>query len=328
MGGYSSEMEFDGKAYCERGVILVSVEYRCNVFGFLAHPWLSAENERHISGNYGILDQIAALNWVYENIEAFGGDPDNITVFGQSAGAMSVQTLVSTGLTGNRVAKAIMQSGGSYGSGLHKKITLEEQEKFGMVFAEIMEADNLEELRAKSSEEIRRKIGPFMQKALGDKRGPMSIFLTPTVDGYLLEDGYYELMDAGKIKDIPYMLGSTKNDIMVTTEMVKNGVFSPLYQGCIGFSRKLEELGRNPAYVYYFTRDLPGDSYGAWHSCELWYMFGTMERCWRPWEEKDREISSQMLDYWTNFMKTGNPNGTEEETWSPCRMEKPEVKRF
>lgn len=96
----------------------MSVEYRCNVFGFLAHPWLDAENEKGISGNYGMLDQVAALKWIYENMEAFGGDPKNITVFGQSADAMSTQTLVSSRLTKDWIAKAIFQSGGGYLNGL------------------------------------------------------------------------------------------------------------------------------------------------------------------------------------------------------------------
>ena len=322
MGGFSSELEFDGKALCERGVILVSVEYRCNIFGFLAHPWLTAENEDHISGNYGTLDQIAALKWVYENIEAFGGDKENITAFGQSAGAMSVQTLVSTKLTGNMIAKAILQSGGSYGSGLHRDIPLAEQEAYGEIFTEVLGVSSLSQLRAKSTEELMAAMGPFMEKAMPLAKG---LFLTPTMDGQVLEDGYYKLMDKGKIKNIPYMLGTTKDDIMVTPKMRESNTFSPLYEGCIAFSRKLEELGREPAYVYYFTRDLPGDELGAWHSCELWYMFGTMDRCWRPWEAHDYELSSRMLDYWVNFMKTGNPNGTGDQGWQPCTKENPVV---
>ncbi len=320
--GFSTELEFDGKAYCDRGVILVSVEYRCNIFGFLAHPWLTAENEQHISGNYGILDQIAALKWVYENIGAFGGNRDNITIFGQSAGAMSVQTLVSTELTGNMIAKAIMQSGGSYGGGLHRDIPLKEQEEYGVIFAETVHAGSLEELRAKTTEEILASIKAFTQKVMPLAKG---LFLTPTMDGHLLTGGYYELMDAGKIKDIPYMLGTTKDDILVTPEMHEKGEFSELYHGCIAFSQKLEELGRNPAYVYYFTRNLPGDDLGAWHSSELWYMFGTLDRCWRPWEERDRELSSRMLDYWVNFMRTGNPNAAGAKEWKPCTKDEPEV---
>lgn len=322
LGGFSSELEFDGKAYCDRGVILVSVEYRCNIFGFFAHPWLTAESGRGISGNYGILDQIAALKWVYENIGAFGGDCSNITVFGQSAGAMSVQTLVSTELTGNTIAKAILQSGGSYGGGLHRDIPLKEQEQYGELFAEILHAGSLEELRARTTEEIQSAMGEFMEKALPLAKG---LFLTPTWDGYVLDGGYYELMDAGKIKDIPYMLGTTGDDILVTPEMKEKGEFSELYQGCIAFSRKLEELGRAPAYVYYFTRNLPGDEFGAWHSSELWYMFGTLDRCWRPWEDRDRRLSARMLDYWVNFMKTGDPNGEGAKVWKPCTKEEPEV---
>lgn len=322
MGGFSSEAEFDGKAYCRRNVILVSVEYRCNIFGFLAHPWLSAENEQNISGNYGILDQIAALKWVYENIEAFGGDRENITVFGQSAGAMSVQTLVSTELTGGMISKAILQSGGSYGGGLLRDILLEEQEEYGKLFAEILEVNSIEELRAKTTGEISSAVGILMEKVMPVAKG---MFLAPVQDGYVLEGGYYERMDAGKIKDIPYMLGTTKNDILVTPEMTEKGQFSELYQGCIAFSHKLEELERKPAYVYYFTRELPGDSFGAWHSSELWYMFGTLDRCWRPWEEQDRELSERMLDYWVRFMKTGNPNRAGEEIWRPCTKQEPEV---
>lgn len=322
LGGFSSELEFDGKAYCERGVILVSVEYRCNIFGFLAHPWLTEENEKRISGNYGILDQIAALKWVYENIEAFGGDRNNITVFGQSAGAMSVQTLVSTGLTGNMISKAILQSGGSYGGGLHRDITLKEQERYGEIFTEILNVKNLKELREKTTEEIRAAAGTWLERTIPEANG---LFLTPTMDGCVLENTYYGLMDQGKIKDIPYLLGTTKNDILVTPEMAANGELSELYKGCIAFSQKLEELGRKPAYVYYFTRDLPGDDQGAWHSCELWYTFGTLERCWRPWEEQDYELSRRMLDYWVNFMKTGNPNGEGLAEWEPCTKENPVV---
>lgn len=136
--GYSTEMEFDGEAYCRNGVILVSVEYRCNVWGFLAHPWLSKESEEQASGNYGLLDQIAGLKWVYENIEAFGGDRNRITVMGQSAGAMSVQALLLTNLTDSMIAGAILQSGGSYGCGLVEKITLQEAEEGGKLFTSIL----------------------------------------------------------------------------------------------------------------------------------------------------------------------------------------------
>lgn len=314
LGGYGSEKEFDGAAYCRRGVIFVSIEYRCNLFGYLAHPWLTEESG--LSGNYGTLDQIDALNWVYENIEAFGGDPHNITVFGQSAGAMSVQTLVSSPLTGNQIAKAILQSGGSYGTGFHRDISLAEQEEIGVLFSEILGVENLEEMRAVPAQEIFAAMGPLMEKAAASGHEP-GLFLVPTIDGALLTDGYYSLMDQGKFKDIPYMLGCTKDDMTMPPEPEKKSE-GALYAGSVAFSRKLEELGRDPAYIYCFTRDLPGDELGAWHSSELWYMMGTLDRCWRPWTQGDRDLSERMLDYWTNFMKTGDPNGSGLPAWKPC----------
>ena len=302
------------KEYAQEGyTFAVSIDLS-KYFGYLAHPWLTEESGS--SGNYGTLDQIAALDWVYENIASFGGDAKNITVFGQSAGAMSTQTLVSSPLTGDKIAKAILQSGGSYGAGLHRDISLAEQEDYGRMFAEVLGVNSLEEMRAKSAGEIFKAVGPFFAKAMPVANG---LFLTPTMDGRVLTGGYYELMDKGEIKDIPYMLGCTKDDIM-TTEDTKRPEDSPLYQGSIAFSHKLEELGHRPAYVYYFTRDLPGDEQGAWHSAELWYMMGTMDRCWRPWTEEDYALSDRMMDYWCNFMKCGDPNGRGLREWKTCTV--------
>ncbi len=318
-GGNASEKEFDGAEYCRRGVIFVSIQYRLGLFGFLAHPWLTVE--AGTSGNYGTLDQIAALKWVYENIAAFGGDPENITVFGQSAGAMSVQTLISSPLTGNIIKRAIMQSGGSYGDGLHTNTTLREQESYGQVLSEILQVSSLSEMREMSAEEIFAAFGSFMQKMQKVAKG---LFLGPTIDGYVLPEGYYELMDNGAIKDIPYMLGSTKDDIMAAPNGVPEKE-SLLYRGAVAFSRKLEELGRDPAYIYYFTRDLPGDEQGAWHSAELWYTMGTLPRCWRPWTAGDYELAGRILDYWTNFMKKGDPNAEGLPKWKGCSKQDPFV---
>lgn len=319
MGGSASEKEFDGVEYCRRGVIFVSVQYRLGIFGFFAHPWLT--EEAGTSGNYGALDQIAALKWVYENIGAFGGDPENITVFGQSAGAMSTQTLISSPLTGNMIKRAILQSGGSYGIGLHRDLSLKEQEDFGMALPEILRVKNLDELRAKPTEEVFAATDKFMEKNMPVAKG---LFLVPTIDGHLLTDGYYELIDKGGIKDIPYMIGSTKDDIMVEPGKTAPEA-RPLYNGSVAFSQKLEELGRKPAYVYDFLRDLPGDQQGAWHSSELWYMMGTQGRCWRPWTAGDYALSARMLDYWCNFMRNGDPNGEGLPKWEPCGKEKPFV---
>ncbi len=315
LSGYASEMEFDGAEYCRRGVILVSVEYRCNLFGFLAHPWLSGENPQHSSGNYGMLDQIAALRWVYDNIAAFGGDPHNITVFGQSAGAMSVQTLVSSSLTEGLIAGAILQSGGSYGGGIHRDLPLKEAESYGLVLSDILKAGSLEEMRQKPAEEIMKAMRPLFGAVMPKAKG---LFLTPVIDGYVLKDGYYALIDQGKIRDIPYLIGCTKHDILVEKDQYDKPEEQPLYNGSMAFCHKLEALGRKPAYMYYFTRELPGDQNGAFHSSELWYMFGTLKRCWRPWEQADYTLSGRMLDYWTNFMKYGDPNGEGLTHWKEC----------
>lgn len=325
LGGYATEKEFDGEAYCKKGVIFVSVEYRCNIFGFLAHPWLTAESRDHISGNYGLYDILAALTWVYHNIEAFGGDPDNITVFGQSAGAMLVQALLSSELSGKMISKAILQSGGSYGEGILRDISLEEEEQYGERFTEMLGVQTLEELRKLSTEELVEALPKYLVRML-PVCGPF--FLAPVIDHKILDGGYYELIDQSKLINVPIMIGTTKNDITVTKEYIESKSFAPLYKGTVAFGEELDKQGRGPVYIYYFSHDLPGDIYGAWHSAELWYMFGTMERCWRPWGEQDWKLSEDMISYWTNFMKKGDPNAEEISEWKPFTIGEGFVKNF
>ncbi len=324
--GYGHEMEFDGEAFCRKGVILVTINYRLGAFGFLAHPWLTAESRNGSSGNYGILDQIAALNWVHEYIPAFGGDPSKITIFGQSAGSISAQVLVSSKLTAGKIKGAILQSGGGYNSGLGRDKTLVEAEQLGEEFAKLCDVKSLEELRALPTEIIMNKAQELFVNSM--KLGTEGLPFTPVVDGYVLTKGYTGIVDAGLHQDIPYMIGSTKNDIGVTEEMLKKGIKSQLYQGCINWSLKLVEQGRQPAYVYYFTRQLKGDEAGAFHSSELWYEFATLGRSWRPKEEADDRLSEDMVTYWTNFVKTGNPNEPGLGEWKPCTKADPFVKEF
>ena len=140
-------MEFDGQAYNQRGVLLVTINYRVGALGFLAHPWLAGENEDGVSGNYGLMDQIFALKWVRENIEAFGGDPENITVFGQSAGSISTQILTASPLTRSWIAKAILQSGLSYHNGVLSHLPRREAEKIGEEYVQFCGITSVEELR-------------------------------------------------------------------------------------------------------------------------------------------------------------------------------------
>lgn len=327
-GGYNhgsgGEKEFDGEAFCRRGVILVSINYRVNIFGFLAHPWLAEENPHHGAGNYGILDQIAALNWVYENIAAFGGDPEQITIFGQSAGAMSVQTLISSPLTGSRISKAILQSGGGYDNGLNEDRPLSEAMKLGARFVELTGAKTLKELRAMPAEELYEAYAILTEESM--KQG-LLLPMMPNIDGYVLTDGYNSLIEKGGIKKIPYLLGSTKNDILVDPKDVEQGIPSRLHTGCLSFARQLSRQEFPPIYVYRFDRQLPGDDAGAFHSSELWYMFGTMKRAWRPFTEEDKALSEEMLDCWTDFVKTGNPDPKQGD-WKPCTEEDSFVKYF
>ena len=238
--GFSNEITFDGDAWAERGVILVTFNYREGVLGFLGHKLLyEEEGSIHRSGNYALYDMLAALTWVRNNISAFGGDPDNITVFGQSAGARSVQTLVSAPLTKGMIAKAIIQSGGGINPEFQGRESLYSQVwAAGEAFCDFAGYETLEQMRAASPRESRN---------------------------------YYE----GK-----------------------------------------------PVFDYLFTRRLPGDDAGAFHSAELWYMFGTLDRCWRPFTEGDRKLSRQMLAAWTNFCKYGNPCGKEQTGfWLPFTKE-------
>lgn len=335
-GGYSSEKEFDGAEYAKRGVILVTINYRCGVFGFLAHPWLSAEDEKGISGNYGIYDQIAALTWVYENIAAFGGDPENITVFGQSAGCMSTQVLVSSPLTGNMIKRAILQSGVTTIAPYLAVPTLEREERYGERVVELSGAKSLQELRQMDALELAKAKALFdnevreMASAGNGPEGDGELVVVPNVDGYLLEKNVREIYADGAMKKIPYMAGCVTDDLGRTDEDRENGEPGLLMTSCVEWCVQQDELSNPPAYCYFFNHELPGEEGGdfAFHSAELWYMFGTLGRCWRNMQDRDYEISRQMLDAWTNFMKTGDPNGEGVPEWKPCTALDPFILEF
>ena len=300
VGGYGYEPEFGGDAYVQKGVILVTFNYRLGILGFLAHPGLSAENPNHVSGNYGLQDEIKALKWVRDNIALFGGDPNNITIFGQSAGGMSVRFLLCSPMTKGMIARAIMQSCGGLnlaaGTGV---IKLADYEALGQ---KIFPGKSIQELYAMSPMEL---LDIF--KKYSSENMPY-MMMTPIDDNYSTIGDLASGIENRTIPNISYMVGCARDD----------AYFTRMGENFTNISSSLIKNGYQPAYIYEFDRRLPGDGAGAFHSSELWYMFGTLKNCWRPMTPADYKLSEKMITYWTNFMKTGNPNGKGLKTWKPC----------
>lgn len=316
INGFGSEIEFDGEAYAKRGIVLVTVNYRLGLLGYFAHPDLTARDGH--SGNYGLLDQIAAIDWVRENIAAFGGNPDQITIFGQSAGGMSVRALISSPLMKGKVRGAILQSCGGYHSPLTAAGDAGVLESAAVQFLKEKNM-TLEDLCQVPGDQIMPMELAFMGSAY-QTTGQM-LTLTPVVDGYALTQDCDVTLEKRETLPISYMIGCTKNDIEIPADGVENPMKNALYTSDLEWCRMQRAAG-NPCYAYYFTRQLPGDKEGAFHSAELWYMFGTLDRCWRPLTEADQRLSEEMLDCWASFIKTGNPG------WEICGGDPAEVKVF
>ena len=240
VNGYGFEVSMDGDKWAQKDVILVTINYRLG---------------ENAAGNLNILDQIKALEWINKNIAQFGGDPSNVTIFGQSAGGMSVRTLLISPLAKGLFAKAIIQSGG--GMGLDQ-------------------------------------LGSILTSA-------------PQVDGSVVPEPFDQAVMDGTIADIPIMTGYNSDDLPFFKEETV-GAFCALR----------DSLGTAPVYEYEFTRDLPGEDKdvpdnlpGAFHSAELWYVFGTLGRSWRPFTEEDYALSEEMVSAWTDFCKKGSPGWPE-----------------
>ena len=311
MNGYGHEVTMDGDAWARRGVILVTINYRLGTFGFLSHPELTAEQGQ--SGNYGTMDQIAALQWVHDNIAAFGGDPDNITVFGQSAGAMSVKTLLISPLSKDLLAKAIIQSGG--GIGLRSLAPANDipqsfYDNQGKALMDNAGLTTLQQMRAASAEAVFGVSGKYTADGKG------FVMLSPHTDGKVLTEDFDHALFNGSIAQVPVMIGYNKDDMGILAGASVDR-----------FCAVRDSLGC-PVYEYEFLRELPTDeahpssAAGAFHSAELWYMFGTLGKSWRPFTEADYRLSERMLDAWTGFCKSGNPG------WEAYKRERPFKEAF
>ena len=293
-GGCGHEKHFDEPVWPVKGVIGVTLNYRLGPLGFACLPQLKEEAGK--TGNYGLYDQRAAICWVRDNIAAFGGDPENITIMGQSAGAMSVQQHCLSPLSRGLFQKAVMSSGG----GVSKLMAAGKPEKNYDFWNAVMErcgCATLEEFRKIPADRLYAEF----QKAKKEIKGGAMV-ISPVQDGDLVVGSGVDILEAREHMQIPYLCGSTSQDMMppILYTMGKNW--------CAAQEKK--------SFAWFFDRKLPGDDNGAWHSSDLWYWFGTLDNCWRPMEEKDFDLSRQMVDYLTNFCRRGDPNGSGLAAWN------------
>lgn len=308
--GFGFEPEMDGgEDWASRGVILVQVTYRLGVFGFFTHPLLSEESPNGVSGNYGLMDQSAALKWIKNNIEQFGGDPNNIMIFGQSAGAGSVQSQCASPLSKDMISKAISMSGGGLDNS-RPGTPLDTAQLANKAMMDHFEKTTLEQMRALSFDELLQLADEYSEATGRNMRW------SPVIDNYFLTGTFSETALAGEIADIPYMFGFTANDSRDASQAI------------LDFCKLREQQSSKPAYSYLFTRQLPGDENGAFHSSDLWYVFHSFKHSWRPFTAGDEALSLQMVDYWTNFAKYGDPNGENGGIWTPCTAGTPEFMVF
>jgi para-nitrobenzyl esterase len=366
-GGTASSAASDGESLARHGVVLVTVNYRLNIFGFFAHPELTKESPHHASGNYGLMDQVAALKWVHDNIAKFGGDPANVTIFGQSAGAVDVNVLMTSPLARGLFQRVIAESGtvtrnpdeatlGLTALGALMKVksgpvsysdapTLAEAERTG---EQLTGGKNLKDLRALPAEELLKFVaGPRL--SIGPANGVVA-------DGWVFPKPPAQVFASGQEQKVPLLVGNnsrertppgTPADLAKAMEGAMEAMYGPLaprafsLYGINGSSAPepdplyggqaaqwvvdtmyrcpvVAELAwhaaaGNPAYEYQFDRAAPGrEAAGATHGAEVSYVFG---RLGANYAQADRNLSSAMEQYWTNFAKAGDPNGGGLAQW-------------
>ena len=343
--GSSDEVRHEGTALAQKGVVLVAINYRLGVLGFLAHPELTAESGRGASGNYGLLDQIAALRWIRDNIAGFGGDSSNVTIFGESAGSFSVSALMASPLTEGLFHKAIGQSGAYFSSTTLPPVPLMRAEANGLQFAKTLGAGSLAGLRAKTPAELVAGIGPDPTR------------FAPIHDGYALADDPWNVFASGRQRRVALLAGwnsaesksgpttvatvraavlkqfpddhaealqayptSTDLEARVSATALASDTF-------IGYNtwkwiESHSATGRSPVYRYLFDHVIPTasggpapDDPGAAHANDIEFVFSALDSRKLAWRDVDRRVAAQMVDFWTNFAKTGNPNGAGLPDW-------------
>jgi len=344
---------YDGEGLASKGLVVVTINYRLGVFGFFAHPELTKESDHHVSGNYGLLDQIAALAWVHKNIAAFGGDPDKVTINGQSAGAHSINYLVATPLTHGLIQRAISESGGMFihsvpgdttGLSSGRTAFLKDAEERGVKYAQAHNAASIAELRARPAAELTGQ----------------GATTAPIIDGYVLPTDVYTIFATGKQNDIPMIVGWNSGD---GTPFANNSglpatvagfaeaaqkKFGPMADDFLkafpvktdadavkaraavsrdqmfGWSsrtwgRLQAKTGKSKIYLFYWDHVPPvapeTEPFGAFHSSEITYAQNNLKTWNLPWTPVDRKLADAMSSYWVNFAKTGDPNAGGLPAW-------------
>jgi para-nitrobenzyl esterase len=349
--GAGSIPQYDGENLARKGLVVVTINYRLGVFGFFAHPELTAESPHHASGNYGIMDQIAALQWVKKNIAAFGGDSNQVTIFGESAGSWAVNALVASPLAKALFQRAIGESGGSMG----EMMSLADAEKNGEKLASKLGAtqETLKTLRATPAEAVL-------------KAGATETVRT-IVDGWVIPQDVHTIFSEGRQNDVFTIVGNNSDEgttlapqaasmtAALFTAQAKqrfgslNGQYLDAYpagsdaEAVASFyasfrddifgwemrtwARMQTKTGHHPVYRYYFSHRPPGpqsERLRAFHASEIPYVFGNFT--WPfPWNDADRNLSNVMMGYWTNFAKTGDPNAGGLPKWPVYNSESDNV---
>ncbi len=344
--GASSEPRQDGSILAQQGVVVVSMNYRLGVFGFFVHPELAKESGRNSAGNYGLLDQVAALQWVRENIAEFGGDPGNVTIFGESAGSSSVSALMASPLARGLFHKAIGESGSAFSKKRYEPLA-EREAKDLKLAGSALGVETLTALRAVPAQKL---LDAFFKPG-----GDNNFAFDPDVDGYFLPQSVSAIFAAGKQNNVPLLAGwnrdeggwiekPTVDSLRATAQKEFGGKaeeFLRLYPASndaqlwrsaedfagdrfIAWStwRWMEaqlSTGKQPVYRYRFDQALPIDWKGpplAYHSEEIEYVFSQLDsKANVNWGPIDRELSGRMQKYWTNFARSGDPNGEGLPKW-------------
>lgn len=329
---------YDGEELAKKGIIVLTINYRLGPFGFLAHPELTAESPNHASGNYGILDQVAALRWIRDNIGAFGGDPSRVTIAGQSAGAGSVRLLIASPLATGLFNGAITESGSSY-TGSGNVTSLSDAEASGLKFSESKGASSLAELRALSADEI-----------MAREPGQPSIRSRPIQDGYLITGDHMSIFAMGKQNDTPFITGINKDETNYrgdrsddffslyplapdrdTAEVVKIAAQEQSRLNAYLWLDFRAKTSNTDGYVYFFDRAIPWPEYpefGAFHTGEVPYVFNNLKMLDRPWTSTDTLLADRMSSYWVNFVINGDPNGDNLPDWKAFDTDYKEVMRL